>query len=384
MNRVSRSVGIGILAVVLLPGLSSGQKLTYEQARQRLQPRELPGFWVGTADGLADRWAKLSVGKVRQIAESPGGRPLHLIAYGEYEPVAHRANFNSAIGGRDPAAYLDKAARRKPVVYFIGPVHGHEVEGLTGLANLIELLETGRDLRGREHPALLDLARQCRLLIVPAGNPDGIARFEPRAIHGMPLDEFQFWGQGTWKDDSIAFWPGSKRQHPFAGPEIGWMGCYFNDKGINPMHDEFLAPMSTEAPVILKVAMEEGPDLAVSLHSHGSNPAVLRPAFVPLEVQEQVRTLAGHVYALLEARNLPHGGLPEIQPEGGKNLAPFNLVSAVYHTSGAVPFTFECPHGVAGEKLCQVSLEQILDIQFSLYEAMLRFAVQTKPVGGAK
>jgi hypothetical protein len=378
MNRSSRILFAAVLAVVLLPGASSGQKMTYEEARSRLQPRELPEFWVGTVEDLPGRWAKLSLGEVRQIAESPGGRPLHLISYGQHEPVAHRANFNSAIGGRDAASYLDKAARRKPVVYFVGPVHGHEVEGLTGLVNLIEILETGRDLRGREQPALRELAGRCRLLIVPAGNPDGTVRFEPQAIHGMPLDEFQFWGQGSWKDGSIAFWPGSKRQHPFVGPEIGWMGCYFNDKGINPMHDEFFAPMSTEAPAILQVALKEGPDLAVSLHSHGSNPAVLRPAYVPLEIQEQVRIVAGQVYELLDARGLPHGGLPDVQPEGGENPASFNLVSAVYHVSGAVPFTFECPHGVAGEKYCQMSLEQILDIQLSLYEAMLRFAIDGK------
>ena len=36
--------------------------------------------------------------------------------------------------------------RKKPVVFFVGPVHGHEVEALTGLVNLIHIMETGRDL----------------------------------------------------------------------------------------------------------------------------------------------------------------------------------------------------------------------------------------------
>ena len=53
------------------------------------------------------------------------------------------------------------------------------------------------------------------------------------------------------------------------------------------MHDEFFAPLGPEAPAILRVAIREGPDLAVSLHSHQSAPAVLRPAYVPLEQQEQ-------------------------------------------------------------------------------------------------
>ncbi len=262
------------------------------------------------------------------------------------------------------------------MVYFVGPVHGHEVEGLTGLVNLIEVMEHGRDLRGKPQPALAELGKRCRLLIVPAGNPDGTARFEPRAIHGMGLDVFQFWAMGTWADDSIAFWPGSKRQHPRLGPEIGWMGCYFNDKGVNPMHDEFFAPMSTEAPAIIRVAMEEAPDLAVSLHSHGSKPAVLRPAYVPVEVQTQVKALSEGVYRLLAERKLPHGSPPAVGPDEGRVPPPFNLISALYHVSGATPFTFECPHGVAEPKMCQVTLEEILDIQLGLYEAMLRFALE--------
>jgi len=384
--------GIPLVLIMLamnVPASEQSQKMTYQEAQRRLQPRELPAFWVGSVEDLASRWAKLPAGQVRETTRSPGGRPLHLLSFGEREDVKHRANFNSAVGGREPAAYMDKAARGKPVVYLIGPVHGHEVEGLTGLVNLVQILQTGRDLRGKDQSALRGLGEQCRLLIVPAGNPDGIARFEPKAIHGMPLDEFQFWAMGTWADHSIAFWPGSKRQHPRTGPEVGWMGCYFNDKGINPMHDEFFAPMSTEAQAILQVALEEGPDFAVSLHSHESRPAALRPAYVPLETQKQVRSLAEQVYALLAQRKLPHGSLPEVRPDTSKNLDGFNLVSALYHVSGATAFSFDCHHDVSGDKTCRVSFDEILDIQLSLYEATLQFAVDAKkkpsrPDGGRK
>ena len=353
-------------------------EMTYEEARSRLTPRKLPDFWIGDVKDLPVRWEKLSRGEVEVIATSPGGRPLHLITYGSREEVKHRANFNSAVGGRDPSAYMNKDARKKPVVYFVGPVHGHEVEALTGLTNLVEVMESGHDLRGRPQAELRGLGRRCRLLIVPAGNPDGIARFEPRTAHGMKLDVFQFWGMGTWSDDTIAYWPTSKLQHPRVGPEIGFMGCYFNDAGINPMHDEFFAPMGPEAPAILRVAIEEGPDLAVSLHSHGSAPAVLRPAYVPLETQEEVIALAQRCYALLKERELPHGRTFTAAPESGDPPAPFNLVGALYHVSGATPFTFECPHGIAGEKYCQVTLGAILDVQLVLYEAMLRHALDRK------
>ena len=161
-------------------------------------------------------------------------------------------------------------------------------------------------------------------------------------------------------------------------PFIGWLGCYFNDNGVNPMHDEFFAPMSPEAPAILKVAMEEGPDVAVSLHSHGSAPAVLRPAYLPIEVQQKVRDLAVEHNTLLAERSLPHGGLFDAKPEDGEVPSPFNLTSALYHVSGAMAFTHECPHGISGEKMCDVTFDEILDIQLTLYEVMIRRALEAK------
>ena len=350
--------------------------MTLEQARQRVPDREIPEFWVGDVKNLDARFEKLSVGRIETIATSPGGRPIHLVTYGRKEKVEHKANFNSAIGAREPQAYMNKAARKKPVVLFVGPVHGAEVEALTGLVNFINVMETGKDLRGRNQRKLRSLGRRCRLLIIPAGNPDGVARFEPRSLCGMEGIDLRFWGQGTWSDDTFCGWPQSKRQHPMVGRNVGFLGCYFNDKGINPMHDEFFSPMGPEAPSILKVAKEEGPDLAVSFHSHESKPAILRPAFVTTEIQEDIRALAKRYYALLGEHDLPYSGLFKAEPEGGKYPKPFNLTSALYHISGASPFTFECPHGLKDG--CQVNFEQILDIQLLLYEEMLRYEIEKK------
>ena len=122
---------------------------------------------------------------------------------------------------------------------------------------------------------------------------------------------------------------------------------------------------------------EEGPDLPVSLHSHGANPAVLRPAFVTLDVQEEVRRLAQRYYEILKKNRLPFGQLFRVEPEKGDIPPPFNLTSALYHVSGATSFTFECPHGLSGD-YCQVNLEQILDVQLFLYEAMMEFALDEK------
>jgi len=384
-GKTSRFYGImvAILFVVVFsihcPAIANAADvngMTYEQAMRRIPERKIPKFWVGNVAGLSGRLEKLTRGTVRTIAISPGGRQMHLVTYGEKEKLGHKANFNSAIGGRLPAAYMDKTARKNPVILFAGPVHGAEVEALTGLVNFINIMESGQDLRGKPHAELRALGERCRLLFIPEGNPDGIARFEPRSLCGMEGDDLRFWGQGTWSNDTFCGWPQSKRRHPMAGDDVGFLGCYFNDKGINPMHDEFFDPMGPEAPAILKVAAEEGPDLAVSLHSHENKPAVLRPAYVTIEIQKDIRSLAERCYGILAERDLPHGGLFEARSEGGGNPSPFNLTSALYHISGAGSFTFECPHGL--EDGCRVSFDQILDIQLSLYEAMLQNEIDKK------
>ncbi len=379
-----RASGQAIILVVFLLSTAlfpthadaAAERMTHAEAKARIPERPLPDFWVGDLKGLALHVDGLKRGIASMLCVTPGGRPIHLVSYGQKENVAHLANYNSAIGGREPSAYMDKAARKKPVVFFVGPVHGHEVEALTGLVNLIQIMETGKDLRGKDQTSLRQLGDRCRLMIVPAGNPDGTARFEPRALEGMTGDDLRFWGQGTWKDDTLCGWPQVKRQHPMTGENVGFLGCYFDDAGINPMHDEFFTPMGPEAPAILKIAREEGPDLVVSLHSHESEPALLRPAYVPAEVQQDIRLLAEECYALLDKRNLPHDSPFEVRAEGGRNPDSFNLTSALYHICGAGSFTFECPHGLRDG--CQVTLEQILDIQLALYEAMLRHEIDKK------
>ncbi|MHC4208035.1 MAG: MGH1-like glycoside hydrolase domain-containing protein, partial [Planctomycetota bacterium] len=240
-KETAKSQTLARIEAKLPPDVTNG--MTYQQAKRRIPEYNLPKSWIGDVAGLPGLFEKLTQGKVTVIATTPGGRPMHLVTYGKAERAEHKANFNSAIGAREPAAYMNKAARKKPVILFVGPVHGAEVEGLTGLVNLINVMETGKDLRGKNQSELRALGKQCRLLIIPDGNPDGIARFEPRSLCGMTLSDLRFWGQGTWSDDTFCGWPQSKRQHPMAGDNVGFLGCYFNDKGINPMHDEFFDPM---------------------------------------------------------------------------------------------------------------------------------------------
>jgi hypothetical protein len=355
--------------------MTGRRTMTYEDAVGRLPERDLPAFWVGDAGEINERLASVERGSVSRLAESPGGRPIDLVTYGDREGIEGRANFNSAVGARDVTHYVDRAERERPVVMLIGPVHGAETEGLTGLLNLIEIMETGSDLRRRSHPKLRELGSQCRLLLVPNGNPDGLARVEPATLNGLTRADLRFWGQGTWADDTLMEWPDCKKQHPMTGENVGFLGGYFDDDGVNPMHDEFFDPMGPEAPAFLQLARAEAPDVAVSLHSYAPAPGILRPAYLPTDAQRDVQSIHREYTELLADAGLPHEDVFEVSSEDGSPPPHFTLVSALYHVSGARSFVHETPHGLADDDACQVSLEEILDVQLNLYEAIFEYCL---------
>jgi len=78
-------------------GAGDPEHMTYTQAKARIVQRPLPDFWIGDIRGLAARFEGLTKGAVSVVAIAPSGRPMHLVTYGEREPVERRANFNSAI-----------------------------------------------------------------------------------------------------------------------------------------------------------------------------------------------------------------------------------------------------------------------------------------------
>ena len=350
--------------------------MTHDEAVERIPDRTLPPFWIGSRERLAEQLDAIDRGRIEELTTSPGGRPLHLVTYGQREAHDRRANFNSAVAARDPAAYAARDERERPVVFCIGPVHGHEVEGLTGLCNLLSILETGSDLRGVDRPTLRELADACRLVVLPCGNPDGLARFEPDSLHGMTLDDLKFWGQGTWADDRLIGWPDAKQQHPMRGDNVGFLGCYFNDEGINPMHDEFFDPMGPEAPAILEAVCREAPDVTFSLHSHGYPPGLHRTKYAPLEVQADVRAIHLAYNELLAERDLPSYDPVDVAAESGSPPPYFNLVSAAYHASGTTGVLHECPHGLSDGYTGPITHEEILEAQLALYEVLFRHALE--------
>ena len=360
-----------------LATLLTGIQVWAADQERRFPQAETPAFWKGRVEEIEAAVAAAKRGKTEVIARSPGGRAVYLVAYGPRADFQRQANYGSAAAAGDPRFYARKSSETLPVVFFVGPSHGHEVEGMVGLVNLLQVAETGKDLRDKEWLRLRANLDRCRVLIVPLANPDGRARCVYDSWVGIPVNEMTRIGQGTHKDGTLYGWPGVKQRHPMK-EDVGLLGAYFNDNGINLMHDEFFAPMADETKALLRVARDEAPDFILNLHSHGTTPQILSTAYVPRYCKETEARFAERLMERYRQAGLPAGKAPVAAEDGMKYPPPsFNLTSALHHVCGGVSMLFECSHGLKETTYSQVTHEQILDIQMILYEELLAFAAET-------
>jgi len=378
-----RYFGFICVSFLLLCNMGTYSQISIE-AGDPPNNKNIPEFYKSKLTDIDKELGHVQVGKIETIANSPGGLPVHAVYYGEKEDFYTQANFNSAIGARNPDYYAKKTTGAKPVIFFLGPVHGQEAEGIAGLVNLIHIAETGKDHRGKEWQELKESFNQCRVIIIPCGNPDGRKRCPYDSFVGLPVEIMTKYGQGTRKDGTSWGWPLAKSLHPMKG-DVDILGAYFNNNGINIMHDDFFFPMAEETKSILKIARDEAPDLTVSLHSHAQPPFILQPAYVPFFVKEKVAVLANTLN-----ERLLESGLP-FMSDGWQSTAlvdgiefpqreSFNLISALHHISGTMAFTFECSHGVSNNnhEMPDIDYDTILDIQLILYQEMFRYLLANK------
>jgi hypothetical protein len=345
---------------------------------------DLPDFFKSRLTDIENELGKVKKGKIETIATSPGGLPVYAVYYGGKENLHSQANYNSAVAAKNPKYYAKKDSTAKPVVFFIGPVHGQEVEGIVGLINLIHVMETGKDYRGKEWVSLKNMLEKCRIIIIPCANPDGRKRCPYDSFMGLHEDMVTKYGQGTRKDGSMWGWPQAKSNHPMKG-DVGLLGSYFNDDGINIMHDEFFHPMAKETKAILEIARKEAPDMAVSLHSHETPPAIYNPNYSAWFMKERVFDLEQRLNNRYKKENLsftPDDLLraPKTEDVMFPPTASFNLVCALHNISGTMAFTYECNDGTISDRVPEpfVTYENILDIELILYEEMLDYVLNDR------
>ena len=375
-----------VLLILLL--LTNTLNYTFSQEKIEVgdpaNPTNLPEFFKSKLSDIDNEIGSVVLGKVTTIATSPGGLPVYAVFYGEKEDFHSQANYNSAVAAKNAAFYAKKDSSTKPVIFFIGPVHGQEVEGIVGLVNLIHIAETGKDYRGKDWLSLKNKMEQCRTIIIPSGNPDGRKRCPYDSFIGIPTEIMTKYGQGTRKDGTSWGWPQAKSVHPMKG-DVGILGAYFNDNGINVMQDEYFSPMAEETKAILELARTEAPDIAVSLHSHENRPVILQPAYVAMFMKERVHELATSLNQRYEKAGLAYWPSdwfwsPSADDQDSPPKTTFNLISAMHHISGTMAFTFECSHGSISEDKPEpiVDYDNILSIQLTLYDEMFDYILNNR------
>jgi len=278
----------------------------------------IAAFWFGDVKDLGERLAHVKRGEVRTIAKCRERPAIYLVTYGKLERLEHNSNFNSAVGGRDLTAYMNKALRQKPVVYFVraGPRPRNRRPHRPD--------ESDRGDGDGPRPA-----RQRPAATAKAGRAMPAADYSFRQSDGTAASSRgrstawsrSIFSSGAWAPGpTIASPSGPTRSGNTADrPEDRLHGLLLQRHRHQPHARRVLFPMSTEAPAILRVAMDEGPDLTVSLHSCAWDPAILRPAYMPVAIQKDVADVAARYYALLERRGLTHNKdslAPKAEGEG--------------------------------------------------------------------
>ena len=153
--------------------------------------------------------------------------------------------------------------------------------------------------------------------------------------------------------------------------DVGCLGGYFDDAGVNMMHDEWSAPMSATTQNLLKLVRNEAPDIVLNCHSHEGVPFMLPLAYVPAGVEKQLQDFTANYYTQLDRAGIPHkNSLPPLLSQESTSALPqaLNLTSMLYHTGAALPMTFESPHGLSDQSGGMFSYQQILDLHHVLVE----------------
>ena len=341
------------------------------------EPQTLPPFWKSRLSEVDAAVAQVQKGRVRVLAQSAGHRNIHLVTYGESNESKSTANYNSACAGGDPASYARKDGRQKPVVFLLGPVHGAELEGIVGLVNLLRVAETGKDQRGRAWEELAANLSRCRVLVVPVGNPDGRARCAFDSWVGQDLAIHERVSMGVKPDGSSYEWPSVKRIHPMRGAAVGILGAYFNDDGVNLMHDDWFDPMGAETRAYLRLRARSRPISSYRSTRTPASPPSSRPRTCRARSERSSGNSVTACKSAIRAMDLPHrtGGPKPI--EDGVSFPPpsFNLCSALHHACGGVSFVHECSAGVTTAPYPLLTHEQLLDLQLLFFDELFRFAV---------
>lgn len=343
-----------------------------------------PDFWPSRPDDAEALFASLKKAEIRTIGKSAGGRDIIAIEYGEKEVCDQTsANYMSAMAGTTvppdstaifPKSFFGKTRRKKPVIVLQGAIHGNEITGTVASLNLCKIIETGSDLRGKEWPALRELACETRICIIPWLNPDGNARWKianPEGDgKGMPNGLYEIFTHGAKKDGSPYIYPEHKHIYPMVPENTSFMGCYFNDAGINLQYDFTSTKRQPETVAWMDYYLDELPDAVLNFHCNAGSMLAATEGLTGGHLAETSR-LSGIVRNRLLKENLLKEQIGRLSWEGLNAKPVLGQGEAIFYVCGATPILVELPIGAEN---WPVSCSDMLDIGLITIEESLSYA----------
>lgn len=322
-------------------------------ANGKIVESEIPSWWKGSTQDVLDTIQLVKKGEVELLCETPGKRPVYMVRYGKKNNLKRTANYSSAMGAGNYNCYADKSgADYIPTVAIIGAEHGGEFEGTVAINNLIKNIETGTDYAGNENRELMEVLQGINLLLIPCVNMDGRDRIPLKTIVGQSFEGFRYYSQGTWKDGTLCMHPACKEVHPLKDC-CDFLGGYFNDDGVNIVHDNFFFPMAEETKALLKLADEYVPDISLHLHGGGNcKQQFYQFDYMPKGVKDKIAELSMRLVDASKKAGLgDHYYWREVKGrEDGEKAPSFNIQSAWTAICGEPAIVYESNQGLLYEE----------------------------------
>jgi len=349
------------------------------------EPASIPSYWLSAYDEVTNfLLTKVHKGKVEVIGTTAGGRPIRAVFYGTPRQGKGTTTFSGSLGFGDVRAFRGQD-HDKTVYMGMAAVHGGEFEGIVGMVNLISVIETGKDLRGREWPEINEVVSKLdRLILIPIVNADGRVRIPLRMelFRDTDFTVAEFLNTGGNAEGKITGWPQIKEFIPMDFSKPGFPGGYPNDAGVNIQHDDFFGKRQPETQSLFDLTAREKPDLILNMHTGAVYMRMDRPLGEPA-LHPAFDILFRYVHSELGRKGLQYSNDPDIAGD------PVNATSGVYNIDGALNFNcgalsvvVESPshsfdgmnedHKPGGQKP-----DMLLDAQLICHQQAMKFLTET-------
>lgn len=347
---------------------------------------EIPSFWLSGYTEVNEFLQKtVRKGTVEVIGKSAGGRPISAVFYGKPRQGKGTTTFSGSLGFGDVRAYRGPD-HDKTVYMSMAAVHGGEFEGIVGMVNLISVIESGKDLRGKEWPGITEVvARLDRLILIPITNPDGRDRIPLRMelYRDTDFTVAEYLNTGGNAEGKITGWPQIKEFIPMDFSKPGFPGGYPNDAGVNIQHDDFLGKKQPETQSLFDLTEREKPDLVINLHTGTVYMRMDRPLGEPA-LHPAFDTLFKYVHSELAVKGLQFTNDPLIEGNASEQASTgaYNLDGALNWHCGALSVVVESPsHSFSANRTTQErkieTPDNLLDAQLICHQQAMKFLAGT-------